>query len=107
VDLFRNSLRRVDVTFQNLNSSEISLTDVSHYFDSGPTKVVQSLGDDKKKPKAFIPDTTTANGQVRHSPPGSSFSSSLSPSSSPSRSRLSSSNSVIHALLRRHRVSTP
>ena len=38
-ELFRNSLKRVDVTFQNLDSSEISLTDVSHYFDSDPTKV--------------------------------------------------------------------
>jgi hypothetical protein len=30
---------QVDVTFQNLDSSEISLSDVSHYFDSDPTKV--------------------------------------------------------------------
>ena len=29
----------MDVTFQNLDSSEISLSDVSHYFDSDPTKV--------------------------------------------------------------------
>lgn len=65
MDLFKNSLKRVDVTFQNLDSSEISLTDVSHYFDSDPTKVVQSLRDDKKKPMSFIADTTTANAQVR------------------------------------------
>lgn len=38
-DLFRTALKRVDVTFQNLDSSEISLTDVSHYYDSDPTKV--------------------------------------------------------------------
>lgn len=67
VDLFKNSLKRVDVTFQNLDSSEISLTDVSHYYDSDPTKVVQSLRDDRKKPKSFIADTTTANAQVRGS----------------------------------------
>lgn len=65
VDLFKNSLKRVDVTFQNLDSSEISLTDVSHYYDSDPTKVVQSLRDDGKKPTSFIADTTTANVQVR------------------------------------------
>jgi magnesium chelatase subunit H len=59
------SLKTVDVTFQNLDSSEISLTDVSHYFDSDPTKVVSSLRDDKKKPNAYIADTTTANAQVR------------------------------------------
>jgi len=64
-DLFKASLKTVDLTFQNLDSSEISLTDVSHYFDSDPTKVVGSLRDDKKKPSSFIADTTTANAQVR------------------------------------------
>jgi len=37
--IFETTLKTVDVTFQNLDSSEISLTD-SHYFDSDPTKVV-------------------------------------------------------------------
>merc|ERR1719329_233512 len=64
-DLFKASLKTVDLTFQNLDSSEISLTDVSHYFDSDPTKVVSGLRDDKKKPNSFIADTTTANAQVR------------------------------------------
>merc|ERR1719387_1860524 len=64
-DMFKASLKTCDMTFQNLDSSEISLTDVSHYFDSDPTKVVGSLRDDKKKPAAFIADTTTANAQVR------------------------------------------
>jgi magnesium chelatase subunit H len=64
-EIFEASLKTVDVTFQNLDSSEISLTDVSHYFDSDPTKVVASLRQDGKKPAAFIADTTTANAQVR------------------------------------------
>jgi len=64
-DLFKASLKTVDLTFQNLDSSEISLTDVSHYYDSDPTKVVSTLRDDKKKPASFIADTTTANAQVR------------------------------------------
>lgn len=63
--IFEKSLATVDVTFQNLDSGEISLTDVSHYLDSDPTKVVQKLRKDGKKPKAFIADTTTANAQVR------------------------------------------
>jgi magnesium chelatase subunit H len=63
--IFEASLKTADVSFQNLDSSEISLTDVSHYFDSDPTKVVASLRDDGKKPTAFIADTTTANAQVR------------------------------------------
>jgi magnesium chelatase subunit H len=65
VEKFKSALRKVDVTFQNLDSSEISLTDVSHYFDSDPTKVVSSLRTDGKKPTAFVADTTTANAQVR------------------------------------------
>ncbi|CAE8741961.1 unnamed protein product [Polarella glacialis] len=63
--LFKSALSRVDVTFQNLDSSEISLTDVSHYFDNDPTKVVEKLRKDGKKPTALIADTTTANAQVR------------------------------------------
>jgi len=64
-DIFKSSLKKVDCTFQNLDSSEISLTDVSHYFDSDPTKVVAGLRTDGKKPMSMIADTTTANAQVR------------------------------------------
>jgi len=64
-DMFKSSLKKVDVTFQNLDSSEISLSDVSHYFDSDPTKVVSGLRTDGRKPTAFVADTTTANAQVR------------------------------------------
>ena len=64
-DIFERALKTVDVTFQNLDSSEISLTDVSHYFDSDPTKLVQGLRSDGKAPAAYIADTTTANGQAR------------------------------------------
>ena len=63
--IFETTLKTAEVTFQNLDSSEISLTDVSHYYDSDPTKVVASLREDGKKPKAYMADTTTANAQVR------------------------------------------
>merc|ERR1719197_659184 len=63
-DLFRAALSTVDVTFQNLDSSEISISDVSHYYDSDPTKVVQSLRTDGRKPNAMMADTTTANAQA-------------------------------------------
>lgn len=62
--IFEKSLATADATFQNLDSSEISLTDVSHYFDSDPTKLVQGLRKDGKKPNSYIADTTTANAQV-------------------------------------------
>jgi magnesium chelatase subunit H len=64
-NLFRESLKTADVTFQNLDSSEISLTDVSHYYDSDPTKIVARLRDDGKTPASFMADTTTANAQIR------------------------------------------
>ena len=63
--IFESALKTVDATFQNLDSAEISLTDVSHYFDSDPTKVVSSLRKDGKQPLSYIADTTTANAQVR------------------------------------------
>jgi magnesium chelatase subunit H len=63
--VFESAMKKVDATFQNLDSSEISLTDVSHYFDSDPTNLVAKLRADGKKPAAFIADTTTANAQVR------------------------------------------
>lgn len=64
-EAFEAAMKTVDVTFQNLDSSEISLTDVSHYFDSDPTKLVAGLRQDGRMPSAFIADTTTANAQVR------------------------------------------
>lgn len=45
-------------------SSTCLLPTVSHYFDSDPTKLVQSLRNDGKMPNAYIADTTTANAQV-------------------------------------------
>jgi magnesium chelatase subunit H len=64
-DIFKSALKTAEVTFQNLDSSEISLTDVSHYYDSDPTKLISQLRDDGKQPTSFIADTTTANAQVR------------------------------------------
>jgi magnesium chelatase subunit H len=64
-DMFKAALSTVDVTFQNLDSSEISISDVSHYYDSDPTKVVEGLRKDGKKPSSMMADTTTANAQVR------------------------------------------
>ncbi len=64
-EVFESVMKTADVTFQNLDSAEISLTDVSHYFDSDPTKLIQGLREDGKSPTSYIADTTTANAQVR------------------------------------------
>ncbi len=63
--VFESVMKTADVTFQNLDSSEISLTDVSHYFDSDPTNLIKNLRKDGKAPSSYIADTTTANAQVR------------------------------------------
>lgn len=63
--IFESTLKTAEVTFQNLDSSEISLTDVSHYYDSDPTKVISTLRNDGKQPAAYMADTTTANAQIR------------------------------------------
>merc|ERR1719157_55733 len=42
-ELFKSALKTVDVTFQNLDSSEISITDVSHYYDSDPLKYLSLM----------------------------------------------------------------
>mmetsp|Transcript_25301 Transcript_25301/g.31178 ORF Transcript_25301/g.31178 Transcript_25301/m.31178 type:complete len:628 (+) Transcript_25301:211-2094(+) len=50
-ELFKAALRRSDVVVQNVDLSEIiSVTDVPHYYDADPTKVIQNLREDKKKP---------------------------------------------------------
>ncbi|MGQ9870536.1 magnesium chelatase subunit H [Leptodesmis sp.] len=67
-DLFESALKTAEVTFQNLDSSEISLTDVSHYYDSDPTKIVGRLRGDGKLPASYMADTTTANAQIRTLP---------------------------------------
>ncbi len=64
-EVFESVMKTADATFQNLDSAEISLTDVSHYFDSDPTKLIKNLRTDGKEPNSYIADTTTANAQVR------------------------------------------
>ena len=64
-ELFKSVLKTVEVIFHNLNSSEISITDVSHYYESDPTKVVAGRRDDKKKPMIMMADTTPNDIQVR------------------------------------------
>ncbi|HJL68946.1 MAG TPA: cobaltochelatase subunit CobN, partial [Prochlorococcaceae cyanobacterium Gl_MAG_24] len=64
-EVFESVMKTADVTFQNLDSAEISLTDVSHYFDSDPTNLIKGLRADGKAPTSYIADTTTANAQVR------------------------------------------
>jgi magnesium chelatase subunit H len=50
-ETFKAAMKKCDVTVQNVDLSEIiSVTDVPHYYDSDPTKVIQNLREDNKKP---------------------------------------------------------
>ena len=55
----------MDVTLQNLDSSEVGITDVDHYFEyiGGLTAVVEKYAG--SRPLALVADTTTARAKVR------------------------------------------
>ncbi len=55
----------VDTTYQNLDSSEIGISDVDHYYEylGGLTNLAAS--ERGEKPAAYVADTTTARAKVR------------------------------------------
>lgn len=65
-ETFKAALRNTDVTIQNLDLNDIlSITDVPHYYDSDPTKVIQALRFDGRKPVCLLAKTTS-EGTVVH-----------------------------------------
>ena len=64
----RESLRlqRLVTLARMLLLTSMPCLQVSHYFDSDPTKLVAGLREDGRAPASFIADTTTANAQVGH-----------------------------------------
>lgn len=63
--LFRALAAEVDITFQNLDSAEVSLTDVDHYFEylGGFTALAESASG--RRPPALVADATGAKPRVR------------------------------------------
>jgi magnesium chelatase subunit H len=55
----------IDITYQNLDSSEIGISDVDHYYEylGGLTNLAATTRG--VKPTAYVADTTTANAVVR------------------------------------------
>ncbi len=55
----------IDTTFQNLDSSEVSITDVDHYFEylGGLTSLVEAKSGER--PDVMVADTTTSRAKVR------------------------------------------
>jgi len=63
--LFDELAAGIDATFQNLDSSEVGITDVDHYFEylGGLTNVVEQRRG--RRPLPLVADTTTARTKVR------------------------------------------
>ncbi len=59
--LMENALKRVEVSFQNVDSAEIGITDVDHYYEylGGITKTVEKLNGGKRPP-ALMADSQSA-----------------------------------------------
>ncbi|HEX2913834.1 MAG TPA: cobaltochelatase subunit CobN [Chloroflexia bacterium] len=61
--LMENALKRVELSFQNVDSAEIGITDVDHYYEylGGITKTVERLNGGKRPP-ALMADSQSATG---------------------------------------------
>lgn len=66
VELLNDVFARVDMAYQNLDSVELGVTTIDHYFDTlgGISKAV-SLAQDGKQLPVFISDQTQGEGRVR------------------------------------------
>lgn len=64
-EIFEELASGIDATFQNLDSSEVGITDVDHYFEylGGLTNVVERRRG--RRPLPLVADTTTARAKVR------------------------------------------
>jgi magnesium chelatase subunit H len=64
-EIFKAALRNCDVTVQNLDLNDIlSITDVPHYYDADPTKVIAALRFDRRLPICLLVKTTVAGTDV-------------------------------------------
>ncbi len=63
--LMDDTLARVDATYQNLDSFEVGITDVDHYFEylGGISKAVQSRA--KSRPAVYVADSLSPQTKVR------------------------------------------
>jgi magnesium chelatase subunit H len=63
--LMDDALSRVEVTYQNLDSFEIGITDVDHYFEylGGVSKAVETLT--KSRPAIYLSDSLSPQTKIR------------------------------------------
>ena len=64
-DLMERALERVDVTYQSIDSTEVGITDIDHYFEylGGMTRAVEKRRGER--PAVYLSDTTTPAAKVR------------------------------------------
>jgi len=64
-EMFKAALRNSDITIQNLDLNGIlSITDVPHYYDSDPTKVIAALRFDGKVPLCLLSKSSSEGTDV-------------------------------------------
>ncbi len=63
--LLQRALARVEVTYQNLDSAEIGVTDVDHYFEylGGLTRAVEK--ETGRRPEAYLNDSLAPKAKIR------------------------------------------
>ncbi|HSB08123.1 MAG TPA: cobaltochelatase subunit CobN [Blastocatellia bacterium] len=63
--LLERALSRVDVTYQNIDTTEVGITDVDHYFEylGGVSKAVEKLGGGR--PSIYLSDSTSPGSKIR------------------------------------------
>jgi magnesium chelatase subunit H len=63
--LLEKALARVEVSYQNIDTTEVGITDVDHYFEylGGVSKAVEKLAG--ARPLIYLSDTLSANAKVR------------------------------------------
>ncbi|QGG48740.1 Magnesium chelatase H subunit, BchH [Heliorestis convoluta] len=63
--IYRSALSSVDTSFQNIDSSEVGIVDIDHYYEylGGVSAAVKSIRGEK--PNVLVADTTTPKVQIR------------------------------------------
>jgi magnesium chelatase subunit H len=64
-ELMERALSRVEVTYQNIDNTEVGITDVDHYFEylGGLTRAVEKRA--AARPKIYLSDTLSPLGRIR------------------------------------------
>ncbi|MZP29329.1 magnesium chelatase subunit H [Heliobacterium undosum] len=65
-EIYRSALSNVDTSFQNVDSSEVGIVDIDHYYEylGGVSAAVKSIRGEK--PNVLVADTTTPKVQIRY-----------------------------------------